>query len=126
MTFTYKFDLNFRYNSIFSSLRSTLDDKSKFYFNATIDERKSGQFPDYHAVMEHLRGELLPTCDFLPVNYKFDIVFLFDFHFEIIRGILELDQVVRASNVEIKLSSSPFGAKLPIEIISNWLIQKGV
>ena len=101
------------------------------YLKLPINDH-SHTFDSYRKLLNHLRNQLLPTCNSAR-RYEFHITFDVDRHSipNVIPSILELSQIIRCSNVLIDINNAredlPWSymwtenIKLPAEIISNWL-----
>lgn len=103
-------------------LKSALIDSNMIDFRARISAYDDGiDFSDHLQLLEYIRNRLLPICN-SSLGYKFYIDFESDFNSaaNVIASLLQMPEIKRCANVEIKITSREQN-QLPIETISNWL-----
>ena len=95
---------------------------STIRFLGKINQGDRECFSDHSMLLEHLRVRLLPICD-SSRRYEFSIDFLTDKEAatNVFSAILQMPQIRRCANLEIRLCLLQQPMQFPVEEISNWL-----
>lgn len=111
------------------SIRPALNDSELIRFNCIGSSALPNQFLNHNTLIEYLRDRLLPICN-TSRKYAFSICFCSDENknlaTDIIAPILQMSQVTRNGCCAVNFGvedANPAQLPLPIESVSNWLIQ---
>ena len=107
--------------------KEALNDTKSFEFYGDIDQKvdKFSSSFTQSSLLEYLSQKLLPIFN-LSHRYEFDISFVCGEGdaTNVIDSILQMPQISRCSNLDIKLRYIQQPKQLPVETISNWLNRK--
>ena len=108
-------------------LKNALNDLKSIEFRGGIgrSENKFSNFLTQSSLLEYLSQRLLPIFN-SSHRYEFHILFYNNDGdaTNVIDSILQMPQIVRCSNLHIKLHCIQQPKQLPVETISNWLNRK--
>lgn len=112
------------FNDFLPSIKGALDGPNETIFSCRINQHVPSEFSNHSTLVGYIRDGLLPIYD-SPRRYKFNIYFYSDKNSctEVIASILKMPQIVRCSNIVIRLYQIHDPVELPNDEIAQWLNQ---